>query len=140
MSVDCIPISAPANIGTSRGAMVGFKIMQFKLNLTIRFCCDKKCIVAVELIAFWDIICEITNLLKACVHYFLSNFCFLTKWQSFKNYEKCFLFHLKSSFYSRDIQFFLIFPLLFHTFQMQKDKWKWNNFWCHELACINLQI
>ena len=29
---------------------------------------------------------------------------FFTKWQSFKNYEKCFLFHLKSSFHSRDIQ------------------------------------
>ena len=34
---------------------------------------------------------------------------FFTKWQSFKNYEKCFLFHLKSSFHSRDIQIF-VFP------------------------------
>ena len=28
----------------------------------------------------------------------------------------------------------------FHTFQIQKDKWKWNNLWCHELTCINLQM
>ena len=54
--------------------------------------------------------------------------------------EKCFLFHLKSSFHSRDIQFFIIFSLPFHTFQIQKDKWKWNDLWCHELACINLQM
>ena len=32
---------------------------------------------------------------------------FFTKRWPFKNYEKCFLFHLKSSFRSRDIQFFL---------------------------------
>ena len=29
------------------------------------------------------------------------------------------------------------FSLLFHTFQIQKDKWIWNNLWCHELACRN---
>ena len=44
-----------------------------------------------------------------------------------KNYEKCFLFHLKSSFHSRDIQIFVIFSLPFHTVQIQKGKWKWNN-------------
>ena len=40
---------------------------------------------------------------------------------------KFFLFHLKSSFHSQDIQIFVIFSLPFHTFQIQKDKWKWNN-------------
>ena len=34
---------------------------------------------------------------------------FFTKKKPFKNYEKCFLFHLKSSFRSRDIQIF-VFP------------------------------
>ena len=34
-------------------------------------------------------------------------FLFFTKWQLFKNYEKCCLFHLKSSFCSQDIQFFV---------------------------------
>ena len=57
-----------------------------------------------------------------------------------KTVKKCFLFHLKSSFHSRDIQIFVIFPISFHTFQIQKNKWKWNNLWCHELACINLQV
>ena len=44
-----------------------------------------------------------------------------------KNYKKCFLFHRKRSFRSRDIQIFVIFSLPFYTFQIQKDKWKWNN-------------
>ena len=47
--------------------------------------------------------------------------------QPLKNYEKCFLFHLKSSFRFRDIQIFVIFALPFHTCQIQKDKRKWNN-------------
>ena len=51
--------------------------------------------------------------------------------------EKCFLFHLKSSFHSHD---FVIFSLPFHTSQVQKGKWKWNNLLCHKLACINLQM
>ena len=45
-----------------------------------------------------------------------------------------------SSSCSWDIQIFVIFPLPFCTFQIQKEKWKWNNLWCHELACINLQV
>ena len=36
-------------------------------------------------------------------------------------------FHLKSFFHSRDIQVFVIFSLPSHTFQIQKDKCKWNN-------------
>ena len=76
---------------------------------------------------------------KACVRYFLENIYFFTKWYLFKT-EKCFLFHPKSFFCSRDIQIFVIFFLPFHTFQIQKNKWKWNNLWCHELACINLQM
>ena len=41
--------------------------------------------------------------------------------------EKYFLFHLKSSFCFRNIQFFVFFSLPSHSFQIQKDKWKWNN-------------
>ena len=47
------------------------------------------------------------------------------------------LYHRKRFFHSRDINIFVIFSLPFHTLQIQKDKWKWNNL-CHELACINL--
>ena len=71
---------------------------------------------------------------------FLSFFYFFTKKKPFKNYEKCFLFHLKSSFHSRDIQIFVIFSLPLHSFQIQKDKWKWKNLWSHQLTCINLQM
>ena len=41
-----------------------------------------------------------------CLLFFIK-FLFLTKWQPFKNYEKCFSFHLKSSFHSQDIQIFV---------------------------------
>ena len=44
-----------------------------------------------------------------------------------KAMKNVFLFHLKSSFRSRDIQIFIIFSLPFHTFQIQKGKWKCNN-------------
>ena len=46
---------------------------------------------------------------KACVHYFLSIFFFSPNDSSLKT-EKCFIFHLKSAFSSRDIQIFMIFP------------------------------
>ena len=35
------------------------------------------------------------------------------------SYEKYFLFHLKSSFRSQNIQIFVVFSLPFHTFQIQ---------------------
>ena len=50
---------------------------------------------------------------KACVCYFLSNFYFSTYNDSPLKTEKCFLFHLKSSFCTRDIQIFVIFSLPF---------------------------
>ena len=40
---------------------------------------------------------------------FFKNFLFFTKWQPFKNYERSFLFHLKSYFRYWDIQIF-VFP------------------------------
>ena len=43
---------------------------------------------------------------------FFINFYFFTKWQPFKNYEKCFLFHLRSSFHSWDIQIFVFLTSL----------------------------
>ena len=46
---------------------------------------------------------------------FSIKFLFFTKWYPFKNLEICFLFHLKNSFHSRDIQIFafLSSPLFF---------------------------
>ena len=67
------------------------------------------------------------RLFRACVRYFLSNFYFSPKDGPSKTMKSVFLFHLKSSFGSRDIQIFVIFSLPFHTFQIQKDKQKWNN-------------
>ena len=66
---------------------------------------------------------NLQNKLKACVRYFISNFYFfffLQNDSSSKTMKNAF-FHLKSSFRSRDIQFFVIFCLPFHTFHIQKD-------------------
>ena len=78
--------------------------------------------------------------IKACVRYFLSNFYFSLNDSPSKTMKNVFLFHRKSSFRFRDIQFFVIFSLPFYTFQIQKDKQKWNNLLCNELTCINLQM
>ena len=66
-----------------------------------------------------------TVFFKACVDYFLSNFHFHWK-LFFISSKKLFLF----SKYSMTIP----------HFPDSKDKWKLNDLWCHELACINLQI
>ena len=74
--------------------------------------------------------------IKACIRYFLSNLFFhqliaLQKlWSVFYFIEKALLV--------LEIFKFFVFSLPFYTFQIQKDKWKWNNLWCLELACINL--
>ena len=47
---------------------------------------------------------------------------------SSKTIKERFLFRQESSFYSQDIQ-------IFHTFQIQKDKWKRNNL-CHEFTDV----
>ena len=83
---------------------------------------------------------KVRYILKACVRYFLSNFYFSQNDSPLKTMKNVFLFHLKSSFRSRDIQIFVIFSLPFQTFQIQKGRGRWNNLWCHELICINLQM
>ena len=69
--------------------------------------------------------------IKACVCCFFIKFMFFCQKIVLKNYKNCFLFHRKSSFHSWYIQIFVISSLSFHTFQIQKDKWKWNNLWCY---------
>ena len=71
------------------------------------------------------------NWYKACAH---TLFFILYHMIALQKLWKKLLFHLKSSFCSWDIHIFVIFPF-FSTFQIQKDKWKWNN-WCYEMACI----
>ena len=63
--------------------------------------------------------------LKACYRYIYKIFIFSPNDSPSKS-MKNFLFHLKSSFRSPDIQTFLFSPLPFHTLQTQKDKLKWN--------------
>ena len=56
-----------------------------------------------------------------------------------KTIKNVFLFNLKSSFRSQDVQIFVFFSLPFHIFQTQKDKWDWNNLsWIclHKLADV----
>ena len=81
---------------------------------------------------------KLTYSLKLVSAIFLSIFYFFTKRWPFKNYEDYFLFHLKTSFFSRDAQIFVFLSLPVNTFQTQTNKLKSINLWCHELACINL--
>ena len=66
-------------------------------------------------------------------------FLFFHQMIALQNLRKMFYISFRKFFsFSRYIQIFVFFSLLFHTFQTQEGKWKWNNLWCHELACINL--
>ena len=84
---------------------------------------------------------KLNVLLKACVCYFLSIF-FFTKWYPFKNYEKCFLFHLKSPFPSRDIQFFVYsFPPPFFSVSHCFRSWfKKNLKVCDVINCLDKNL
>ena len=90
----------------------------------------------------WYVICKYaeSSRVKACVRYFYQIFIFSPNGSPLKPIKNVFLFHLKSSFHSQNIQIFVIFSFPFHTFQIQMDKWKWNNLLCHELTRINLQM
>ena len=66
------------------------------------------------------------QILRNIVRYFFEIFIFSPN-DSPSKIRIFFLSHQKSSFRSRDIQIFVIFSLPFHNFQIQKDKWKWNN-------------
>ena len=88
--------------------------------------------------AYWHQIWQDGNL-KLVPVIFYQIFIFSPNDAPSKTMKKCILFNLKSSFHSWDFQIFVIFSLPFHTFLIQKDKWKWNNLY-HELAGINLQM
>ena len=80
---------------------------------------------------------------KACIHYSLSNFYFSPNDSPSKT-EKCFLFHLKSSFRSRDIRIFVfssspLFSPVSHCFRGWFIK-KSQSLWCHNLFKCGLII
>ena len=55
-------------------------------------------------------------------------FSYFTGIKDFKNYGKWFLFHLKSSYNSsQDFSFFFFYPP-FHSFQVQRVRWNYNNY------------
>ena len=72
---------------------------------------------------------------------FFINFLFLTKWYPFKDYEKCFLFHLKSSFHSWDFLIFVfqsspLFLLVSHCFRV----WSNINLIVCDINCLNKNL
>ena len=68
------------------------------------------------------------------------NFLLFHQMITFQNLRKMFFISSKKLFSFLRYSNFCLFSLPFHTFQTQKDKRKWNNLWCHELAYINLQM
>ena len=73
---------------------------------------------------------------------FFTKFLFFTKWQPFRNYERCFLFHLKSSFRAQDIPIFVfrsspLFLLVSHCFR----GWSKINFKVYGIIkCLNQNL
>ena len=81
-------------------------------------------------------------LLKVCKRYFLSNFYFSPNDSPLKNYEKCFLFHLKSFFRSRDIHVIVfssspLFLPVSHCFRSWSRK---NLKVCNLINCLNRNL
>ena len=73
---------------------------------------------------------------------FFNKCLFFTKWYPFKNYKRCFLFHLKSSFCSRDIKIF-IFPSspLFHPVSHCFRVWSKINLKVYDvISCLNKDL
>ena len=64
---------------------------------------------------------------------------FLHQMIALKKLWKMFFISSKKLFLLSRYLNFCVFSLPFHTFQIQKVKWKWNNL-CHELTWINLQM
>ena len=56
---------------------------------------------------------------QTCINLLSAIFLYFTKRKYFKNYEKCLLFHLKSSF---SFLIFCIFSLPSHIFQIQRAR------------------
>ena len=81
----------------------------------------------------------LTNFLSLCPLFFVK-FLFFHQTIALQKLWKMFFISSKTPFVLQIFKLFVIFSLPFHTFQIQNDKWKWNNLWCHELACINLQV
>ena len=69
-------------------------------------------------------------------------FSFLTKWYLFKNYEKCFLFHLKTFFCCRDIQIFVFSSSpLFSPVQRCLGGWSMINHKVYDvIICLNKNL
>ena len=74
--------------------------------------------------------------INTCVRYFLLIFYFFTKRWPFQNYEKYFLFHLKSSFRSWDIPIFQLFPFFYLLSRLKKTNGIWIYYVMNWLAWI----
>ena len=71
---------------------------------------------------------------------FFIKFLFFTKWYPFKNYEKCFLFHLESSFRSRDIQI-LVYSSVFFPVNHYFRSWFKENIKVYDVInCLNKNL
>ena len=82
---------------------------------------------------------QFASLFKACVRYFLPNFYFSPNDSPSKIIKKCFLFHLKNSFHSWDIQIFVYWSshLLFHGCHCFRGWLKKKIQICDVITCLN---
>ena len=133
-------------------SIVGGIITQKKLHIYYMFSCSVNGMTCAffcnikQLTKLYKTLCSQTGfwkvkkitLLKACVHFFLTYFCFSPSDNPSKNYDRCCLFRLKSFFRFWVIQLFVfpfspVFLLASHCFRAW-SKINLNSLWCHELS------
>ena len=97
-----------------------------------RFCCTSK-------LGFLQLICKASLKLVSVIFYqiFISH-----EMIALQNYEKCFLFHFKSSFCSQDIQVFVFppSPLFLPVSHCFRGWWKINLKVCDVINCLNKNL
>ena len=82
--------------------------------------------------------CKAWNKFKALCLLFFITFLFFHQMIALQKLWKMFFISSKNSMFWNLT--FWDFSLSFQTFQIQKERWNWNNLWCHDSACRNLQI
>ena len=112
-----------------------FLIIQFWKNLRNRFC-------KLFIISFFHFWAQKSAILKACVRYFLSNLYFSQNDSTSKTMKNVYLFHLKSSFRSRDIQIIVFpFPPLFSPVSHCFGGWYKKNLKVYDdINCLNKKL
>ena len=96
----------------------------------------RSCILFTIAIPDWSFVFIWKRFESLCPLFFIK-FLFFQRMRALQKLWK--MFFISSKKLSR-YSIFCNFFLHFHTIQTQKDKWKWNNLWCHKLVLHKFQM